>query len=127
MKSLATAFGVLVLLVGVLCVISPSEITTIGTHLVTQKGLYIIAILRICIGIVFLLVASVSRMPRTVRIIGAIVLVAGIITPLFGVDRSRAMLDWWASQSSTIMRLTGVVPIAGGAFLIRAVGLVRQA
>jgi hypothetical protein len=125
MRQLATVVGVLIVLVGLVGVIVPNEITAIGHYVVTRNGLYIVAVLRICIGIVFILAAPASRMPRTVRIIGGIVLIAGIITPLFGVDRSRAVLDWWISQSSIFMRLAGVMAIAAGAFIIRAIGLLR--
>jgi hypothetical protein len=123
MKLLATAVGVLVVLAGVVGIITPDEITVVGRHIVTQNGLYIIAVLRICIGLVFILAAPASRMPRTLRVIGAIVFIAGIATPLFGVDRSRAILDWWISRGSSVSRLAGVVAIAAGAFIIHAVGL----
>ena len=125
MRQLATVVGVLIVLVGLVGVITPNEIGAIGRYVVTRNGLYIVAVLRVCIGIVFILAAPASRMPRTIRIIGGIVFIAGIITPLFGVDRSRSILDWWISQSSIFMRLAGVVAIAGGAFIIRAIGVIR--
>ena len=125
MRQLATVVGVLIVLVGLVGVITPNEITAVGRYVVTRNGLYIVAVLRICIGTVFILAAPASRMPRTVRIIGGIALIAGIVTPLFGVDRSRAVLDWWISRSPIFMRLAGVVAIAAGAFVIRGIGLLR--
>ena len=124
-RQLATVVGVLIVLAGLVGVITPNEISAIGGYVVTRNGLYIVAVLRICIGIVFILAAPASRMPRTVRTIGGIALIAGIVTPLFGVERSRAVLDWWISRSSIFMRLAGVVAIAAGAFIIRAIGVIR--
>jgi hypothetical protein len=127
MRQLATVVGMLIVFVGLVGVITPHEIAPIGRYIVTRNGLYIVAVLRICIGIVFILAAPASRMPRTVRFIGVVVLIGGIITPFFGVDRSRSVLDWWISRSSIFMRLAGVVAMAAGAFIIGAVGLVRRA
>ena len=39
-----------------------------------------------------------SHAPKTLRILGVVTVVAGIITPLVGVDRAHAIGGWWADR-----------------------------
>jgi hypothetical protein len=52
------------------------------------------------------------------RVLGVIVIIAGLVTPWFGVDRSRAVVDWWVSAGPWVMRLVAVVPLVVGGFLV---------
>src|SRR5215204_1903684 len=97
--------------------------------MMTLDGLYVIAVLRIVIGLVFVLAASASRAPRTLRVLGSIVIIAGLATPWFGVVRARAALDWFASAGPLFVRLDAVVGMVLGSFLVyvfRTPGTVRN-
>ena len=59
-----------------------------------------------------------SRAPRMVRVLGLIVIVAGLTTPWFGVTRARAVLDWLKSAGPWLMHLHAGVGMALGAFLV---------
>ena len=48
---------------------------------------------------------------------GGLMLLAGMATPLFGVERTRAVLAWEAAQGPWLIRLTGVIVIALGGLL----------
>jgi len=84
----------------------------------TPAGLYGIAALRIAIGFVIVLAASASRAPRTLRGLGLIVIIAGVSTPVFGVARAQAVVNWLAHAGPLLMRLDAVVAIAVGGFLL---------
>jgi hypothetical protein len=47
---------------------------------------------------------------------GAVVLGAGLATPLFGVERTRAVLEWAAARPM-LTRVDGCVAVAVGGFL----------
>jgi len=89
-------------------------------------GLYVVAGVRLCVGAVLLLAASASRMPRTVRVAGAFVVLAGIATPIFGLDRSRAVLDWLTLQGPGLMRADALLAMALGIFILYAIGPIRH-
>ena len=86
-------------------------------HLVTPMGLVWIAAVRVCIGAVLLLAARNSRMPRTLRALGVIALVAGVTVPLLGVDRVRSIVDWWTTQGNLLVRASGACATALGVFV----------
>ena len=127
MKRLAVLVGLVVVAVGIIGIAAPDVLLTIGKYAVTQTGLYIIAILRIAIGLLLIGVSSRSRMPKTLRVVGAVVVIAGISTPFFGVDRARAVLDWESALGPSFIRPLAACLVALGIFLMYAVGPVRRA
>ena len=126
MKLLAMALGLIVTGIGVLGAVAPSILLEFGRSLQTATALYIVAAVRVMFGAILLWVAPVSRTPKILRVLGAFIIIAGMVTPFFGVERSRAMLDWWSTQGSFFMRAWGIVPIVFGLFIVYAVTSPRR-
>jgi len=118
MRLTALVIGVIVILVGAVGVAAPDVVLSVGRAVITPGGLYAIAALRIAIGLVFVLAAPASRAPRTLRVLGVLVIIAGLSTPWFGVARSLVVLDWWASVGSSLRRLEACLALALGGLLV---------
>jgi hypothetical protein len=54
------------------------------------------------------------------------VLVAGLATPLFGVERTRAILDWESTQGTGLIRAVAGLALAIGGFIAFAVATGRR-
>ena len=126
MRIAALLVALFVIVVGVVGIFTPDSLMTIGRYVVTPVGLYAIAALRVAIGLVLMLVAPISRVPRTLRVVGAVVLVAGLATPLFGVERTRAILDWESTQGTALIRVGAGLALAIGGFVAFAVATGRR-
>jgi hypothetical protein len=118
MRLLGLVLGALVILAGAISFAAPDLRLSLEGSMMTPARLYAIAAFRIAIGIVFMLAAPASRAPRTVRVLGLIVIVAGLATPWFGVARALAVVNWLASAGPLWMRLDAGVGMALGSFLI---------
>jgi hypothetical protein len=64
-----------------------------------------------------MLAARWSRSPGLLRAIGAVVLVGGMASPLFGVEAARARLDWEAAHL-TFFRIEGAMFIFLGSVIV---------
>jgi hypothetical protein len=127
-----TAFviGLLIGAVGAAGVIAPSGLVWIADHFVSPGAFYVIATVRVAFGVVLISVASASRAPRTLRVLGYLILIAGITTALTGlvaIERARTIIDWWVRQGSGVVRLTGLVVLAVGGFVAYACASARRA
>jgi hypothetical protein len=120
MRLLGLVIGALVVLASAITFAAPDLRLSLEGSLMTPAGLYAIAAMRIAIGLVFVLAAPASRAPRTLRVLGLIVIIAGLSTPWFGVDRGQAVLSWMASAGPLPMRLDACVGMALGGFLVCA-------
>ena len=130
MKDLAFVVALLILGVGAVGILVPSGLIWIAQHSVTSGAFYVIAMVRIAFGIVLISVASVSRAPKTVRVLGYLILIAGITTALTGwvaIERARAIIEWWLQHGSGVVRLTGVLVLALGGFVAYACAPTRRA
>jgi hypothetical protein len=117
MKLLIIVIAVFVMVVGGIAMLAPDRLFALGQFVATTTGLYVVGAIRSVIGLVLILGAPRSRAPRTFRVIGAVVVVAGLATPIFGVERTRAVLAWEADQGSASIRVGGAIAVAMGGLL----------
>ena len=118
MRLFGLVIGALVILASAISFAAPDLRLSVERSMMTPAGLYAIAAMRIAVGLVIVLVAPASRAPRAVRVLGLIVIIAGLTTPWFGVARARAVLNWLESAGPLLMRLDAVVGMALGGFLV---------
>ena len=129
MKTLAFVIGLLIFVFGAVGIIAPSGLVRIAEHSVTSGVFYVIALVRVAFGLVLISVASGSRAPKTLRVLGYLILIAGITTALMGlmaIERARAIIEWWLQQGSVIGRLTGIPVMALGGFVAYACAPTRR-
>lgn len=129
-KALAFVFGLCIATVGVVGILAPSGVVWIAQHFVTSGAFYVVATVRVAFGLVLISVASASRAPKTLRVLGYVIVIAGIataLTGLLGIGRAQAIIEWWLEQGPGVVRLTGVLVLALGGFVAYACGPARGA
>ncbi len=114
-------FGLFVACLGAAGLASPSALLDLVTRAQTRMGLYGIAALRLAVGAALLLAAPRGRAPLLLQVVGVLALVSGAITPLFGVERFRAILDWFRRRSPGWVRGWSLCVLGFGLGLVWAV------
>ena len=104
MALLALLFSIFIVAVGAIGFVSPAKLFHIVRKFQSSAGLYVAAGFRVVFGSALFFAADSSRAPEVIRVVGIIVLVSGLITPLFGVDRFRRILNWWSTRPSAFQR-----------------------
>ena len=117
MKYFAWLLAAFVVTIGVAAIVAPDLILSLRSLAATQGALLVFGAVRVAIGVVLIMVAPASRAPRTLQAAGAVLLLAGLATPLFGVERTRAVLAWEAAQGPSLIRLGGVIVVVLGGLL----------
>lgn len=120
MKYLAWLVAVSVILAGILGLVAPERALALRSIATTQAGLLAIAVVRILIGIVLIMTAPASRAPKILQAAGGLVLLAGLVTPLVGVERVKAIIDWEAAQGPGLIRFAAIVVTTIGVGLAAA-------
>ena len=129
-KTLAFVPGLFIATVGAVGVLAPSSLVWIAHHSETAGAFYAVSTVRIAFGLVLISVASASRAPKAIRVLGYVILVAGIatgLTGLLGIERARAMIEGWVQQGAGVIRLTGALLFALGGFVAHACAPARRA
>jgi len=120
MKTLAFVIGLCIVAVGAVGILAPSGLVWIAHRAESPVDLFAVAAIRVALGVLLLLVAPASRAPRTLRVVAVIPLLAALATPLMGVERARAIIEWWTQQGSGVVRLTAIPLLALGVFIAYA-------
>ena len=121
MKLLAVLFAAAIAAIGLVGMVAPSLLLEFGRSLQSATALFIVAAIRIVFGVLLLAVAPASRMPRTLRILGIVIIIAGLLAPVFGVARTQAMFDWIAGQGLSFVQAWVSLAVVFGLFIIHAV------
>lgn len=105
MLTIALAFCLFVAFLGILGVASPARFMDLIRRLTSIQGFYVIAVSRIAFGAVLYLVAERSKEPLVVEVLGIVLVVSGIVTPFFGHEKYRKVVEWWSAGGDKYIRV----------------------
>ena len=126
MRIAALLVALVVVVVGIVGIVSPESVTTVRRqYFATPVGRYVAGAVRVAMGLVLILVASVSRAPKILRALGAVMCAQGLAATLLGLDRAQAILEWEAMHPM-LLRAGAMVAVAGGSFIALAVAVERR-
>jgi len=120
MTWIAVVFALLIAAIGIAGLVDPARILDLASIARTSAGLYFVAAIRVAFGSVLIGVAAASRFPRTVRILGAFIVLSGIITPFIGVEGAGAIVQWWSARGLAFMRAWASLAVIVGLFIAYA-------
>jgi len=126
MKALALAIGLVMVVMGIFGLIFPDTLVAISQRFATSNGLWAGAVLRVAVGIVLLLSATGSRAPVALKILGWVSIIAGIITPFYGVSRTQWLIHVLLGNPSLVRGWAMIAMLVGG-LIIWAVRVERSA
>jgi hypothetical protein len=122
----ALVIGLLIIVQGVVGLVAPEFFLRLIQSIQTPPIIYFAAVVRIAFGIVLVLAAPLSRAPIALRILGALIVLGGAMTPFFGVRLADIILGWW-SQGPGIIRAWATAALVLGVFIVYATGFKRRA
>jgi len=114
MQLVATIMSALLAGLGAMGVFYPDLLLEIGRYLSTPNGLLIAAAIRVLFGGLLLTAAATSRAPNLLRVLGAVILIAGLLTPVFGPVRAQRVLQIAAANRGEYVRIGGTFAILLG-------------
>jgi hypothetical protein len=125
MRIVILLVALLVIVVGLVGVAYPDSLNALRRQYVaTPFGPYAVGAVRVAIGLLLIRFAPASRMPKTLRVLGILVciqgLVQGVAWPFVGLERGRAILEWEAAHPA-LLRVGALIALATGGFLAFAV------
>ena len=117
MKAIALIIALMMVSLGLTGVLWPEGLMQLGTYSFSGSGMYVVAAVRIVLGALLFFAAASTRTPKTLRVIGLIILVAGIVTALIPAERALAMKDWFLGRNLNMLRIAVCFPLAVGIFI----------
>jgi hypothetical protein len=124
-KALAFVIGVCIAVVGAAGIAVPTLLFAIARIFIDHGAVAWagLAAVRITFGLILIAASPASRVPRAVRVLGMLIVVAGVstvVTALAGVGWAREAIASWMQLGSGVARVTAVPIAALGSFVAYA-------
>jgi hypothetical protein len=120
MKLLAFIIALICIGFSVAGFVRPDVIARMVTFSFSPVGLYVVALVRCAIGLIFFLGAFGSRAPRALRVIGIMICIVGVALAVFTAQRGGALVEWWATEGVGVVRWAIPFAFALGVFVAYA-------
>lgn len=117
MRFTVLLIAALLILLGLTGVFWPEGLMGLAKYSFSPKGILVIGIARIVLGALLVLAAKGSRTPKTLRVIGTIVVLAGIGTLFITPERAQPLMSWWLDFGPDRLRMIACLPLVIGLFL----------
>ncbi len=117
MKTIALFIAALMVLLGLTGVFWPEGLMQLAKFSFTTTGIYVTAIVRVIIGALLLIAAGATRAPKAVRVIGLVIVVAGIASAFITAERAASLQDWLSGHGPNPLRIAACVPLLAGLFI----------
>jgi hypothetical protein len=119
MDKVVLVIGLVIALWGIWVVIKPGIVKAIITRL---KGplVYLPAILRVALGIVFLISVGDPRTEWVIMAFGILFFAAGIVMFMIKPAKLRHFFQWWADRGPLTIRALGIIAAALGGVIAYA-------
>src|SRR6188472_230886 len=126
MKKIVLLLAAVMILFGLTGVLWPEALMAVAKYSITANGIYVVAAVRIIIGALLLLTAGATRMPKTLRVIGGIILVAGVASLFMSPQQAQGFVDGILARGVEFFRVAACLPLivgllAGGAALTKPI------
>ena len=110
--------GILIVLIGIVFLLKPGVMKRLMEFMKKGKRIYLAAVLRFVLAIVFLLGASECYQKWIIAAFGFLFLISGLLIFLLGPERIRQMFEWYQQQTLLLFRIIAAIVLACGAVIV---------
>lgn len=114
------SLGIVFVLIGFVFLLRPDIMKWLINFIKRGKRIYLAALIRIALAVIFLFGASQCSQKWIIAAFGILFLLAGLLIIVLGHERTRRILDWYGNRPLLIFRVIAIVPMVLGAIVIYA-------
>jgi hypothetical protein len=106
----------LILCLGLFALVAPAHFIGLVSAMQPPPKLYVIAAIRVGMGVSFLFAAEGSRARLAVAFLGFVLVAGGLVTPFIGQGIARWIVDAAPPEGGAVVRGWGIAALILGAF-----------
>lgn len=118
MDIVVKCLGVVILLLGIVYLLKPDVVKWLMRFFKQGRRMYFAAVLRLALAVIFLLAARECDRSWVIVTFGIIFIMSAVLIFAMGIERLRALLDWYLKQPLLIFRVIALIVLAVGAIII---------
>lgn len=120
MNTVVKIIGTVIVCVGFGYLLKPGLLRAVLAFFKKGVRLYLAAIVRFALAVVFLLAARECEMPWVITAFAVLFLISGLLIVALGLKRVKGILDWYLEQPILLLRILAVIAMAVGLIIVYA-------
>jgi len=122
MNIIVLIFGFLILVLSASILVKPAVLFDLMGRYSQSAMLQVLAVVvRLILGIALIFAAPESRFPTVILVLGWLIIAVAVAFSLMGRTRFRVLVDWALRLANRFGRLSGLLGVLFGGFIIYAV------
>ena len=114
METVIKIIGTVIVCIGLVYLIKPEIFRVIMGFFVKGNRLYIAAVIRFSLAIVFFLGARHCGIKWVIVLFGLIFLLSGLLIFMLGLERAKGVIRWYQEQPSFVYRIVAIIVLSVG-------------
>ena len=118
MTGIVAILGLVIALFGLTGLAGPERFRAMFTAMDSQTRFVLAILIRLAMGALLWWLADELRHPQVMRVLAIIAVVAAVGILAMGRKRLDQLVDWWLSQSDSVLRISALFATAFGGYLV---------
>lgn len=114
------AIGTVIVCIGLVYLIKPEVLGGFMRFFAKGKRLYLAALVRFALAIVFFLGARQCGIRWVIVMFGLIFLLSGLLIFMLGLEKAKSIINWYQEQPSVMLRVVAIVVLGVGLIIVYA-------
>ncbi len=110
--------GLLSVIAGIIFIIDTDRMKKVAAFFLEGNRFYFAGVIRILVGILFLMAASQCKFPWVIIILGAVILIAGISIFSMGIEKVKDIVTWIYTKPNLFLRVLCLLSIILGGIIL---------
>ena len=110
--------GVVILIAAIVYLLKPDIAKRLLEFFKKGKRIYFLGLIRLVLAVVFLLGARECDITWVIAAFGILFLISGLSIFMLGLEKLKAILDWYQKKSALFLRLIALIALAIGGVII---------
>lgn len=113
--------GIAIAGLGISFLLEPRLFEKVVSFLFEPRKVRMTGIIKMLIGLIFLMVAPRCEVSGTIAILGLLELTVGVIISIFGLVKANTIIKWWSKRPLVTKRLVAVLYFTIGSLIVYSV------
>ncbi|MHC4396930.1 MAG: hypothetical protein ACYS1A_14900 [Planctomycetota bacterium] len=118
MATTVKIIGIAIVFMAVVYLLKPDVFKRIMEFFKQGRRIYFAGLLRFVLAVVFLLAANDCKRPWVIISLGILFIISGLLVFTLGLEKLKAMIEWYQKQSTLLLRVIALIALAIGALII---------
>ena len=119
-ETVIKVIGTVTVAMGLVYLVKPEFLRGIMRFFSEGRRMYFAALVRFALAVTFFMGARKCGITWVILLFGALFLLSGILIFLLGVERSRAIINWYRQQPKFVFRMLALVVLGAGLIIVYA-------